>query len=101
MDAPTSQGRHVPEAAPAAAAPHSLAASYVVRIWVEPPACGGAPAWRGQVVHVQSGESTYFANVRKLLFFIAAHGVARFGEKEVGLEEDTVQSESPDPGTSA
>ncbi len=78
-------GRHMPQGQPDIAP----AAVFLIRIWPEPGSAGG---WRGFAQHVQSGQSAYFADARKLLLFIAAHGAVRFADKEVNPKEDTNRS---------
>lgn len=60
-----------------------------LRVWPEP---GSASGWRGYVRHVQSGDSAYFADARKLLYFMATHGPARFEGEEVKRGEDANRS---------
>lgn len=62
------------------------ASSFLIRVWPEP---GSATGWRGSVQHVQSGDTAYFGDARKLLLFIAMRGPARFEEEEVRHEENT------------
>lgn len=50
-------------------------ASFVVRLWIkqglESAGCCG------QIVHVQSGEAAYFADVTKMLTFMSQHGTTQ------------------------
>lgn len=52
-------------------APRAIA-SFIIRMWLEPADDDGG-AWRGQVEHVQSGERSYFQDLRKLQGFVATH----------------------------
>lgn len=50
----------------------ALTTSFFVRLWLEKSRKNNQ--WRGQVRHVQSGETAYFVDVQALLSFLAAHG---------------------------
>lgn len=45
------------------------AASFVARIWLERHENGG-PVWRGNIQHVQSGESQHFSRLAEMRPFI-------------------------------
>ncbi len=45
---------------------------FVIRIWLEPAACGGSK--RGYVEHVASGQRRYFSTLVDALEFVAALG---------------------------
>jgi len=47
--------------------------TFVVRFWRETSA--GELRWRGQIEHVQSGQSTAFLDVRAMLRFLHRFGV--------------------------
>jgi hypothetical protein len=48
------------------------ASSFFIRLWQEGTGAGGQ--WRGEVRHVQTGETAYFVRPRDLLAFLHAHG---------------------------
>lgn len=64
-----------PEPSPPAS--RVLAATFVVRVWEE------AQVYRGQIVHVQTGATTFFTEAERMLAFIAEHGAIHFSRKEV------------------
>jgi hypothetical protein len=52
--------------------------TFVVRFWHEWSAAG--PRWRGQIEHVQSGESATFLDLEQMLDFVRRSGVMADGE---------------------
>lgn len=48
------------------------AATFIVRLWIEPTAAR-AETWRGEVMHVQSGEKHYFTKVEEIERFVKNH----------------------------
>ena len=48
-------------------------ATFVVRFWRE--TSGGELRWRGQIEHVQSGQSTAFLDLDAMLTFLRRFGV--------------------------
>lgn len=53
-------------------ASHALAASFVVRLWANPPG-EASLTYRGEIVHVQSGATAHFTEVAKMVAFMANH----------------------------
>ncbi|MEZ4861702.1 MAG: hypothetical protein R3C14_10355 [Caldilineaceae bacterium] len=47
--------------------------SFLLRLWQDPTP-EPHPAWRGELVHVQSGRRWFFATLEALLEFLAAQG---------------------------
>lgn len=45
--------------------------SFVMSLWMEPREVEADPEWRWRVLHVQSGEESYFKNLDDLLEFVA------------------------------
>jgi hypothetical protein len=63
-----------------ASSPDSPASTFVVRFWREWSVAG--PRWRGQIDHVQSGESARFLDLEEMLDIIQGFGVmARKGQQ--------------------
>jgi hypothetical protein len=56
----------------------SPVSTFVVRFWREWSAAG--PRWRGQIDHVQSGESATFLDLDGMLDFVRRSGVMADGE---------------------
>jgi hypothetical protein len=55
------------------AVPATTMATFVVRFWREPSA--GQVRWRGQIEHVQSGQSAAFLDLEAMLRFLRRFGV--------------------------
>ena len=55
------------------AAPSSATVTFVVRFWRE--ASAGSVRWRGQIEHVQSGQSAAFLDLEAMLRFLRRFGV--------------------------
>lgn len=64
---PRTTGPSTPSGAPAA--------SFVVRLWTKQGA--ESAGCHGQIVHVQSGETAYFAHEAKMLTFISDHATTQ------------------------
>ncbi len=75
---------------------HVPTASFFVRLWLER---GEKSQWRGQVRHVQSGETAYFVDVQNLLAFVANHGGQAFIEST--QERKEVKSDAVSHHTNA
>jgi hypothetical protein len=66
--------------------PAPPASTFVVRLWREWSVAG--PRWRGQVDHVQSGETARFLDLEELLDIIRSFGViARQARQPDGISE--------------
>lgn len=50
----------------------SPASSFFIRLWHE--GHGTTRQWRGEVRHIQSGDTAYFARASHLLTFLQTHG---------------------------
>ena len=61
------------------------ASTFVVRFWQEWSAVG--PRWRGQIDHVQSGESAAFLDVEGMLDFVRRVGVMGGDESRPAREK--------------
>jgi hypothetical protein len=48
--------------------PPFAGSTFIIRVWLERSATGSC--WRGQIVHVQSGEKRYFLSLEDMLKFI-------------------------------
>lgn len=72
---PRPQPEPLLEAAHPGGAPRRRAASFVVRLWQGPHPGDAARPWRGQIVHIQSGATSSFADAATMLAFMAEHGV--------------------------
>jgi hypothetical protein len=70
-------------------------ASFFVRLWLEVNAKAGQ--WRGQVRHVQSGETAYFVDAQDLLSFLAAHGGQAFIPTREEVNHDVVSDHANAP----
>ena len=64
-------------------------ATFVVRFWREPSA--GQARWRGQIEHVQSGQSAAFLDLEAMLRFL----------RRFGIQADKAGRRTPDDETTA
>lgn len=71
--------------------------TFTLRVWRE------GRSWRGQVVHVQSGQTLFFEDADRMWSFIRARAVARADESLFGeqLGRSIVQEESHAKDTSS
>ena len=51
--------------------PPFTGSTFIVRVWLEWSAAGSC--WRGQVIHVQSGERKYFLHLEDMLRFMQGY----------------------------
>lgn len=68
--------------------------SFVVRFWREPAL--GEGRWRGQVLHIQSGESATFADEDALMSFMRRWVRLRQGQDEADMDAFGLLAPPPD-----